>query len=161
MEDKILIWLNSKPLISVNRLCKMVDYNMSNFQKSAKQGIVPLKIRSRLVEVLSEYGYSETTDYEIPKMFDAQIVERKDDEFRIPAQPITINKAFDGIKFDESLMDEPIKRQYSLAEYIERISESYGFIEDQKKIADDIRADENNLTIPQKRDLLAKMGLTK
>ena len=104
MEDKILIWLNSKPLISVNRLCKMVDYNMSNFQKSAKQGIVPLKIRSRLVEVLSEYGYSETTDYEIPKMFDAQRVERKDDEFRIPAQPIEevdYEKLFNDCEFPE------------------------------------------------------------
>jgi hypothetical protein len=141
MEDKILIWLGSRPLISVNRLCKMVDYNMSNFQKSAKQGIVPQKIRDRLVGVLSEYGYSETIAYETPKVFDAPKPQYlTHDEFIVSPQPI---------------------RKYSLAEYNDRIEDAYGFIEDQKKIAEDIRNDENNLTLAQKRDLLARMGLTK
>lgn len=138
----------------INEKMYFIDHN----------GVKRLLTKETLTELLTRFDGVDSANVIRKKVFDDRPI-ISDDEFRIPAQPTT-KSSLDGsnvdfMKFDESLLDEPIKRQYSLAEYVDRITESYGFVEDQKKIADDIRMDKDNLTPPQKRDLLARMGLTK
>ncbi len=140
MRDKVLIWLDSKPLISINRLCKMVGYNMANFQKSAKMGRIPNKIRGSVIDVLSEYGYS-----------DNGIVSSKATQSSFDGSKV------DVMKFDESFKNE-IPKRYTPMEYNQRIFDATGYEQDLKVIENDIRND-TFLTTQQRVILLRSMGL--
>ena len=60
MEDKskkICEWLDSHPLISINRMCKMIELNTANFMKYKKIGVILEKYTNKLEGILKEYGY--------------------------------------------------------------------------------------------------------
>ena len=143
MKDKVLIWLDSRPLISINRLCKMVGYDMANFKKSTKRGHVPQKIRESIVEILSEYGYSDNgvvSSKATQGSFDGSKVDIiKFDEFRVPSQPT---------------------KRYTILDYNQRIFDATGFEQDLKQVENDIRND-IFLTTQQRLILLRSMGLNK
>jgi len=106
MRDKALIWLDSKPLISINRLCKMVNYNMANFKKMASRGVISKNIRNELVSIISDYGYIEieVSVSEMPKILNAPRIEIKDDEFRVPpkrTEKVDYEKLLSGCEFQE------------------------------------------------------------
>lgn len=56
---KIIKWLDSHTLFSINGMCKLIKADTSNFMKYKNKGIIQEKFILKIKKIIKNYGYDE------------------------------------------------------------------------------------------------------
>jgi len=57
---KIINWLDSHPLFSINGMCRLIKADTSNFMKYKNKGVIQEKHFLKIKKIIKNYGYDET-----------------------------------------------------------------------------------------------------
>ncbi len=56
-QEKIVSWINTHPLFSINGMCKILKTDTSNLMKQMNKNKVPEKFIDLIEKIIKQYGY--------------------------------------------------------------------------------------------------------